>query len=89
MIRLRVTEGLNAPDQMASCAFPSFLVEVQANADYMRRMRNNNLAAVVQIVDSAILWINLYPVDNAILFSKLLIHRINHYPAFEQPGPGD
>ena len=49
MIRLRGVEGRNVPDQTAfSCAFHSFLVEVQTNVGYilstcMRRMRNNNL----------------------------------------------
>ena len=39
----RVSEGPNACDQIAFCAFHLFLVEVQTNAGYMRRMRNNNL----------------------------------------------
>ena len=66
---LRVIEVANARDQIALDAFYSFLVEVQTKlATYMRRMRNNNLAPVVQKVDSAIHWINHYPVDNAISF---------------------
>ena len=40
VVRLRVPEGPNARDQIAFCAFHSFLVEVQTN---VRRMRNNNL----------------------------------------------
>ena len=32
VIRLRVIEGPNARDQIALCAFHSFLVEVQTNA---------------------------------------------------------
>ena len=32
MIRLRVIEGPNVQDQIAFCAFHSFLVEVQTNA---------------------------------------------------------
>ena len=45
VIRLRVIEDPDARDQIAFCAFPSLLVEVQTNAGYiyMRRMRNNNL----------------------------------------------
>ena len=44
VIRLRVTDSSNASDQIAFCAFHSFLVKVQTNV-YMRmpRMRNNNL----------------------------------------------
>ena len=45
--RLRGAEGRDARDQIAFCAFHSFLVEVQTNAGwlatYVRRMRNNNL----------------------------------------------
>ena len=36
-------QGANASDQIAFCAFHSFLVEVQTNAGYMRHMRCNNL----------------------------------------------
>ena len=44
VIRLRKIEGPNASNQIASCTFHSFLVEVQTNAaKYLRRMRNNNL----------------------------------------------
>ena len=43
VIILRVRANPNARDQIAFCAFHSFLVEVQTNAVYMRRMRNNNL----------------------------------------------
>jgi len=43
VIRLQVIEGPNVRDQIAFCAFHSFLVEVQTNAGtHMRRMRNNN-----------------------------------------------
>ena len=35
MIRLRVIESPNARDQSAFCAFYTFLVEVQTNADYI------------------------------------------------------
>ena len=41
VIRLRGAEGRDARDQIAFCAFPSLLVEVQTNAGYS--MRNNNL----------------------------------------------
>ena len=34
VIRLRVIEGPNVRDQIAFCAFHSFLVEVQTTADY-------------------------------------------------------
>ena len=43
-------QGANASDQIAFCAFHSFLVEVETNASYMRRMRNNNLE--IRIVGS-------------------------------------
>ena len=42
VIRLRVMDSSNTSDQIAFCAFHSFLVEVQTKV-YMRRMRNNNL----------------------------------------------
>ena len=35
-------DSSNASDQIAFCAFHSFLLEVQTKV-YMRRMRNNNL----------------------------------------------
>ena len=35
VIRLRVIESPNALDQIAFCAFHSFLVEVQTNAGYI------------------------------------------------------
>ena len=35
MIRLRVTEGPNARDQIVFAAFHSFLVEVQMNVGYI------------------------------------------------------
>ena len=34
VIRVREVEGRNAHDQIAFCAFHSFLVEVQTNAGY-------------------------------------------------------
>ena len=37
------------------------------------------LAPVVQKVDNAIHWINLYPVDNAVFVSLILIHLIEIY----------
>ena len=49
-------------------------------ATYIRRMRNNNQVPVVQTLESAIHWINLYPVDSAILVSLILIHWILIYP---------
>ena len=38
IIRLQVIEGPNARDQIAFCAFHSFLVEVQMNAGYIHAM---------------------------------------------------
>ena len=64
---------------------------------------NNNLhrdyyqdiyqASVVQKVDRAIRWINLYPVGNAIGFPNTYpldsdLSGGYSYPTFEQPGPG-
>ena len=54
----------------------------------------NILAPVVQKVDDAILWINLYPVDNTIgVF--LNIYPLDsdlscawRYPTYEETGPG-
>ena len=52
MIRLPGAEGRDVRDQIAFCAFHSFLVEVQTNAGYiMWRMRNNNLE--IRIADSS------------------------------------
>ena len=38
MIRIRVIEGPNMHDQSVFCAFHTFLVEVQMNADYIDAM---------------------------------------------------
>ena len=51
------------------------------------------MAPVVQKVDSAIQWINLYPVDSAVGFPNTYpldsdLSGGYHYPAFEQPGHG-
>ena len=56
-------------DQIMFCAFQSFLVEIQTNAAYIHVicMHNNNLAPVVQTLDSTIQRINHYPADNAIV----------------------
>ena len=43
VIRLRGGEGQDKHDQIAFCTFHSFLMGVQTNAGYMRRMRDNNL----------------------------------------------
>ena len=53
-----------------------------------------NQAPVVQKVDSAIQWINFYPVDNAIGFPNTYpqdsdLSGGQRYSTFEQPGPGD
>ena len=50
------------------------------------------MAPVVQKVDSAIQWINLYPVDRAIGFPNTYpldsdLSGGYRYPAFERPGP--
>ena len=42
MIRLSVIEGPNACDQIAFCAFHTFLVEAQMNAGYIHSMHLNN-----------------------------------------------
>ena len=63
-------------------------------ATYMQSMRNNNLAPVVQKLDSAINRINHYPMD------KYWVNQLRYpmdrdlsgglrYPPFEQLGPGD
>ena len=45
-------DSSNASDQIAFCAFHSFLLEVQTKV-YMRRMRNNNLE--IRIAGSGLL----------------------------------
>jgi len=52
------------------------------------------LAPVVQTLDSAILRINHYPLDNSIGFASVYALDSNlsggqRHPSFEQPGPGD
>ena len=47
-------------------------------------MRRKIQAPVVQTLDSAIHWINLYPLDNSIGFASVSAG----YPSFEQLGPG-
>ena len=51
------------------------------------------LAPVVQTLDSAIHWINHYPLDNSIGFASVYpldgdLSSDQHYPSFEQLGPG-
>ena len=48
---------------------------------------------VVQMLDSAILWINHYPLDNSIGFASVYpldsdLSAGQRYPSFEQLGPG-
>ena len=51
------------------------------------------LAPVVQTLDSAIHWINHYPLDNSIGFASVYpldsdLSGGQRYPSFEQLGPG-
>ena len=51
-------------------------------------------APVVQTLDSAIHWINHYPLDNSIGFASVYpldsdLSGGQRYPSFEQLGPGD
>ena len=51
-----------------------------------------NQAPVVQMLDSAIFWINHYPLDNSIGFASVYPPDSNlsggkRYPSFEQLGP--
>ena len=51
------------------------------------------LAPVVQTLDSAIHWINHYPLDNSIGFASVYpldsdLFGGQHYPSFAQLGPG-
>ena len=53
----------------------------------------NNLAPVVQTLDSATHWINDYPLDNSIGFASVYpldsdLSAGQRYPSFEQLGPG-
>ena len=52
----------------------------------------DNLAPVVQTLDSAIHWINHYPLDNSIGFASVYpldsdLSGGQRYPSFEQLGP--
>ena len=52
------------------------------------------LAPVVQTLDSAIHWINHYPLDNLIGFASVYpldsdLSGGQRYPSFEQLGPGE
>ena len=52
-----------------------------------------HLAPVVQTLDSAIHWINHYPLDNSIGFASVYpldsdLSGGQRYPSFEQLGPG-
>ena len=55
--------------------------------------QRKHLAPVVQTLDSAIQWINHYPLDNSIGFASVylldsdLISAGQRYPSFEQLGP--
>ena len=55
-------------------------------------MKSTNQAPVVQTLDSAIHWINLYPLDNSISFASVYLLDSDlsggqRYPSFEQLGP--
>ena len=54
---------------------------------------SNGQAPVVQTLDSAIHWINHYPLDNSIGFASVYpldsdLSGGQRYPSFEQLGPG-
>ena len=56
-------------------------------------LQEKGLAPVVQKVDSAIHWINIYPLDSAIGFPNTYpldsdLSGGQRYPTFEQPWPG-
>ena len=55
----------------------------------------HTLAPVVQTLDSAIHWINHYPLDNSIIIGFASVYPLDsdlyggqRYPSFEQLGPG-
>ena len=55
-------------------------------------LQNQDLAPVVQTLDSAIQWINHYPLDNSIGFASVYpldtdLSGGQRYPSFEQLGP--
>ena len=66
----------------------------QARATHSLLLRKKkHLAPVVQTLDSAIHWINHYPLDNSIGFASVYpldsdLSGGQRYPSFEQPGPG-
>ena len=63
-------------------------------AKYLSTKENTSgLAPVVQTLDSAIFWINHYPLDNSIGFASVYplasdLSGGQRYPSFEQLGPG-
>ena len=59
---------------------------------YRFLVTNIHLAPVVQTLDSAIHWINHYPLDNSIGFASVYpldsdLSGGQRYPSFEQLGP--
>ena len=60
---------------------------------YHKALRGVCLAPVVQTLDSALHWINHYPLDNSIGFASVYpldsdLSGGQRYPLFEQLGPG-
>ena len=60
---------------------------------HMTPLRQSFLAPVVQTLDSAIHWINHYPLDNLIGFASVYpldsdLSGGQRYPSFEQLAPG-
>ena len=60
---------------------------------FLASKSNELQAPVVQTLDSAIHWINHYPLDNSIGFASVYqldsdLSGGQHYPSFEQLGPG-
>ena len=53
----------------------------------MPKSKVSNLAPVVQTLDSAIHWINHYPLDNSIGFADSDLSGGQRYPTSEQLGP--
>ena len=84
---------LNRKHNCDDHTFSSLHVLLQELIPYTSPEEVAPLAPVVQTLDSAIHWINHYPLDNSIGFASVYpldrdLSGGQRYPSFEQLGPG-
>ena len=89
-IHSTILSYFNSIQQSLNCAFKS--LKQSHNTKHIKGYPKN-LAPVVQTLNSAIHWINHYPLDNSIGFASVCpldsdLSGGQRYPSFEQLEPG-